>query len=135
MRKTDLAYAAGIIDGEGSIGIYRQPTYLTWITVRNTNEWICQWLRFAFGGYVYTHTYKPPHLKWKDSWQWRITGSDAADFLRLILPYLRLKKPQAELAIAFQSERPGSGHHLTDDQVAVAEAQRIAMSGMNKRGK
>ncbi len=43
-KKTDLAYAAGIIDGEGNIGIYANtsrngyPVYRMRVRVTNTDE-------------------------------------------------------------------------------------------------
>jgi hypothetical protein len=56
-------------------------------------------------------------------------------FLEVILPYLRLKKPQAELAIQFGKARTARGKHKTDEQLAVEEAQLMLMRQYNKRGK
>ena len=139
MKRTDLAYTAGIVDGEGTIGIYRIPhkngkaSYILQVFVGNTNEWLIQWLRFAFGGSI---VYRPSleDSNHKPSWVWRLTANKALRFLNLVYPYLRLKKPQADLAIKFQSPRLGQGHHPTEEQRAVEEAQKIIMHGLNKRG-
>jgi len=60
-----------------------------------------------FGGHV---TYKPLHLKnpkWKDSWVWTTVSNQALDWLKMMLPYLKLKKQEAIIAIKFQEERSG----------------------------
>jgi hypothetical protein len=40
----------------------------------------------------------------KAIWKWCISSNKACQFLSLILPYLYLKRPQAEIAISFQSK-------------------------------
>lgn len=136
MKKTDLAYAAGIFDGEGCIGIEKQvranrrnPHYKLRATVVNTDMWLCEWLRFAFGGTVQERKSHPSHIK--DQWAWVIYNSGATDFLKLILPYMNLKRPQAELAIKFQNQKnQRQGRILTPEEVAVSEAQKILMHNL-----
>ena len=64
MKKEDLAYKAGIIDGEGCIGITRSriknKKYLLYsfrITVgqkkSQEGKELCQWLKINFGGSIY----------------------------------------------------------------------------------
>ena len=136
MKRTDLAYAAGIIDGEGYIGITvhrtqgRKPYYQMRVRVKNTNEWLIQWLRFGFGGSFYTHPILPYR---KPVWEWGIETNKASAFLHLIYPYLQFKKPQAELAIRFQEAKHKRGpRHLTEEEMALEETQRILMSNMHK---
>ena len=113
----------------------RKATYQIRVSVHNTNEWLIQWLKFAFGGYFYGMNYSSVRARnWKAQWQWVIAANKALGFLELIHPYLRLKKPQAEIAIKFQKVRRGQGHHMTDEERAIAEAQRILMGNLNKRG-
>ena len=138
--KMALAYAAGIIDGEGCIYIehawskkrrYRYP-FLN-VSVRNTNEWICQWFKIQFGGVVYPFT--PRNPKWKVTWHWALSGHKAQEFLKLLLPYLQMKRPQAELAIQFSIRPIGSNIAYTDEEIALREAQRILMGTYNQRGR
>lgn len=135
MKRTDLAYAAGIIDGEGCIGLYTNsrkaalPSYQMSVRVRTTDGWLCQWLALSFGG----GTFFDEHIgNRKDQWVWFLTGNKALPFLELVLPYLRLKKPEAELAIHFQSVRKGRGRAMNDGERALAEAQRILMANLKK---
>ena len=134
MKQTDLAYVAGIVDGEGYIGISadhrkRNPSRPCWrlrVSVTNTNEWLMQYLMFSFGGVISlksSHNIKP-------CYNWTLNRGKAADFLKLILPYLKLKRPQAELAIQFQASISKSTRRLTDEQRAVREAQMLLMKNM-----
>lgn len=137
MRKIDLAYTAGILDGEGCIGIYprgRRRMHRAEVRIHNTNEWLIQWLRFAYGGSVY-YTEPKQGENHKPCWMWVVSGKKALIFLQLIYPYLRLKKPQAELAVKFLRVRRGTGYDSTEEELAIAEAQRIVMNKMNKTGR
>jgi len=137
MKRTDLAYTAGIMDGEGSIGIARHKSksckrgYALELTVQVTSsdEWLCQWLKFGFGGSLSHST----NSVGNPMWHWIISARKAMEFLKLIIPYLNLKKPQAELAIKFQ-EAKKMRPVKTDEEMAVEEAQRILLQNMH-RGK
>ncbi len=135
MKRTDLAYTAGIIDGEGWICIKRTPrAYQITVGVGNTNEWLINWLQFSFGGGVYPRTGLADNQK--PQWHWNLSTRQAGNFLKLILPYLRIKRPQAELAIQFQSRRRYRGHKpMSDGDKALDEANKILMGSYNKRGK
>ena len=138
MKRTDLAYIAGIVDGEGYIGIqsdckkskHGHPNLRLRVAVTSTDEWLCQHLKFAIGGGVIK--LKRASENHKPCWQWEIGYKKAGDFLRLILPYLHLKKPQAELAIKFQEAKGRSTRALDDKKRAVEEAQRILMQNMKR---
>ena len=69
----------------------------------------------------------------KDAWQWSVSGAKGVDFLRLIYPYLLLKKPQADLALQFQTKKIGKP--LNDMDWALQEADYILSRKYNKRGK
>lgn len=143
MKKTDIAYTAGIFDGEGYICLRRvkrkrmKQCYLLEVGVGNTNEWLIQWLKFMFGGTACLNRSATKHQR--NYWQWSIAAKKALGFLKIVYPFLRLKKPQADIAIKFQeakshriSGRIGRGIHLTDGELAVEEAQRILMVNLHK---
>ena len=136
MKRTDLAYTAGIVDGEGSIGIARHKsksckrgyTLELCVQVTSSDEWLCTWLKFAFGSSI-SHSVNNTG---NPMWHWILGARKAADFLKLILPYLKSKRPQAELAILFQNGKRYGGHK-TDKQWAVEEAQRILLQDYHRR--
>lgn len=144
MKKTDLAYTAGIIDGEGCIYIAKataqynklRPRYGLFIKVASTDEWLCQWLKFAWGGSIILIPNHSRNTKWSDAWNWTIQTNQALLLLKAILPYLRLKRPQAELAIQFQErKRQRNQYSPNNSEFVVEEAEYILMKSMkhNKR--
>ena len=115
MKKTDLAYIAGLIDGEGCISIVKKKdlihgssNYDLRVSVNMTSEYLIQYLHFAFGGFWRER--KKIEERHKQQWMWAVSGPKASEFLLTILPYLIIKKPQAELALRFQSTRRKGGY-------------------------
>lgn len=139
MKKIDLAYTAGIIDGEGSIGIYtdnlkrKHPCYCLQVGVTSADEWLPMWLKFAFGGYVYKMETPPQH---KTKWYWTVRARQAKNFIELVLPYLRLKREQAEIAIKFQSRKRHYGRSIKPQSERILdEVEAIRLKEMKHRGK
>lgn len=132
-----LAYTAGIFDGEGSITIRKarigkcKPSIQLAVAMGNTNEWLVQFFCMQFGGHWRIRGKNKRFENAKPFWEWQANGKEAARFLESILPYLQIKRPQAELAIEFQSRRIGRGHTTSDKQRAVDEAQKILMGKYN----
>ncbi len=147
MKKIDLAYLAGILDGEGKISIVtnnsgkyrngkRRKRMQLLVFITNSNEWLINWVFFNFGGTIYKP--KKKQSFYKQIYVWQISSAKALGFLKLILPYLKIKKPQAELAIKFQEKKSnnfGLHRHLSDEQMAVEEAEHILMKTYNDRTK
>ena len=141
MNKQDLIYAAGIIDGEGWVGIRRKKgrrnksraySYAIGVSVGMANDIIPQWLCLIFGGTV--HKRKTNQANRQEAWQWQIEHKTALGFLKMILPYLKLKIPQAKLAIEFQENvklRQYKYHPKTEEELAVEEAQAVLMHSLN----
>ena len=93
------------------------------------------WLELNFGG---NSSVRPRTGNNKDYYYWVIYGHKAKDFLKQILPYLKLKQRQAEIAIEFQSNIfAGRNQHnsYTESELAIKEAQVILMHQLNKKGK
>ena len=105
----DIAYTAGIIDGEGYIGIVKThrkskiTRYELRVAVTMCNSLIPAWLHANFGGSYYI--FQPPSLKHKRLYAWRLATFDAGEFLKVVLPYLKMKQEAARIGIEFQSYR------------------------------
>ena len=144
MRKTEiLAYTAGIIDGEGSIHIYRTsvPDYRTGfnyqlrVNVGNTQEWLCQWLKMQFGGSVSSFAGGKAH--WKRAYIWQLKANQIIPFLKMIMPYLQLKQRQAEIALEFQKINPNIKNSLItkEESQILKRALFNQMREINKKCK
>jgi LAGLIDADG endonuclease len=107
-----IAYLAGIIDGEGSIYIgnfscnkkTKVPYYQTNIQVTNTDKNLIDWLFNVLGGLVSHRTAKQtPKNSRKPVFTWTASGERVTHLCELILPYLICKKRQCEIMIQMRA--------------------------------
>lgn len=129
----DAAWAAGIIDGEGSIFVMKQGrddrerefNYILRVSVQSTDKIMTSELKRMWpeGAEFTVQLDKRPNNS--DTMKWQLSGKRAARFLKEILPYLRVKKQQAETAIKFQETTKKHWRHMTpedyENQVRLCE--------------
>ena len=145
----ELAYIAGIIDGEGHLGIsknttkrqrQKSPKYQSEVCVINTDKRLMDWMEQRVGGLVNARTSKSSlNPKWKISYRWRIQEGRHQDFLRSILPYLVIKKRQAELIIEYwnkktRSYRQGKQWTISLEELEMREYYNQELKKLNARG-
>ncbi len=105
MIKTELAYLAGVIDSDGSIGIkkstYRmrvigdckQPIYSERVSLKQVEPQAVALIYSLFGGSRFIQA--PSVKKGKSLIGWQVTDKKAIEVIKAILPYLRIKRQQA----------------------------------------
>lgn len=125
---SDLAYAAGLLDGEGSISIAvsyggKNPNHTLKVAINNTSRDMIQWLVDTFGGRV--HTTNSVHV-------WNVPSEHIVDFLRAVRPYLTAKRAQSGVAIEFRKTKGCGWGELNSDIVDKRELLRHEMSDLNK---
>lgn len=103
LTDTELAYIAGIIDGEGSFAIHHDPNPLrnAWyakLLVGNTDPRVISWLYSKLEGTI-AHP-KPQQLHHKEKWTWALQNKRLRLFLPEVIPYLIIKSEQARLCLA-----------------------------------
>jgi len=112
LAEKDLAYAAGLFDGEGCIQLRKaggankpatcpEAGLCLYISVANTNTEVLTWLKEHFGGNVYDMHPKGQPEGWSRGFAWVTSGKNAAAFLHKVYPYLKIKRGQAEPALLF----------------------------------
>ena len=141
MDETDYTYAAGIIDGEGSISIIKPsnqgPTVYKLaiqVSIKSDGETLAvvpRQLHENFGGSI--GTYKLGGRAWGKGYQtkWTIHGRKAQDFLQCILPYLKEKYYHAELALDFPVNIRGI--RCNEDELEARDAIYELMYGLNPK--
>lgn len=146
-NQTDLAYAAGLFDGEGSVGvIYRKShskkstmrTFGVTASVSMVDEESIVWLCSTFGGRVDVSNRTKTG---RQVYRMQMAGRTAADFLEKILPYLKLKRSRAEVAIKLArmarprgAEKGRSGMHpMTLEEVEAQEPLAMFIRSENQR--
>ena len=99
----DVIYLAGLFDGEGCIFVSRQNSgrsHYLGVTITNTNVGVLKLAKRMFGGSIRQNSDSRKHRT--TSWVWRIVSNQAENALKTLLPYLRIKRQEAELALDFQ---------------------------------
>lgn len=105
---TDIAYLAGIVDGEGSltIGNYSHnkktgvPHYQTILNINNTNKSLIDWLLNTFGGgYCHYTARQTPKISRQAIYRYIATGNRLTHICQLILPFVIIKKRQVEIIL------------------------------------
>jgi len=95
----DLAWAAGIIDGEGSLHIARSRKYhLPQLRVEMCHRPTLAKLQEIFGGRLW-HRKKPRTDKWRQTWNWHAQGSFLFPILKAIRPFMVTKANEADIIL------------------------------------
>src|SRR3990167_458018 len=143
--KYTLAYFAGFFDGEGCICIASQGSktrngvirkrYRLEVAVGSTNHWIIEMMKFQFGGAVYTDRRDNHPKTHRPFWRWMICSNQAKVFLEEVLPFLTIKKAEADIAIKWQANRIRGQLPKEDREKAnaLAEAKRIMLSALKRK--
>jgi len=144
-NKNDLIYMAGFFDGEGCVAIskinlknpeYKSPRYVLEVTAYNCDKDVMDWILTKFGGSTQLRVKPKEKWYWKDNYGWKITSNKAIPFLKELLPYLKVKKKQAELAIEFQEQVMNVKNRKTIPvKAGNGISHRLAPSEINKRDK
>lgn len=139
LSDVDLAYIAGFIDGEGCICVHRRgkvgekekSIYAFIVTIANTDKSVIQYLHSVLGGCIANNNKRNGH---KTCYVLHLNPRKAYKLLKKLLPYLRVKKKQAELAIKLGDIITNKKHgRLTNEDVMERELIRQEMQRLNKR--
>jgi len=145
MRDVDIAYCAGLIDGEGHVAVVNQKKYgyiypTPMIAVQMTDFNAIEFLQQTFGqgSVCFPKTAERHHLQ---TARWAVASRKAYFVAKLIEPYLLVKKQAGQAIIAhYDAPKPedkpnrysrGESHYaakLTSEQV-----QEIRAAGLARR--
>ena len=118
MNDTDVAYIAGLFDGEGCVSYkqymrkrpHNKKPYPTWqirLEIAMTDKSILIWVNEMLGvGTVGEKRYKTKYTKgWKKQWRWRCSHRDAFKVCCLLFPYAHVKLGEIQKIIQHYSEK------------------------------
>lgn len=147
----DLAYAAGLIDGEGTIGITElkpggkaasgrqiriSPSHRIYVAITMTDQVAIAWMQLTFGGHFQNLKARQPQHK--PTFRWSLGSEAAAEFCEVISPYLKVKRQQAEIAARFYREHMGKKFQgasgLPVDELALRRKVMAEVKQLNQRG-
>lgn len=102
-----LEYLAGFFDGEGCVAVYRIKTaYILRVQITQNRspdtEAIFNYLVSQFGGSYGNLT----PSSYKDKLGYRLSSDKACVLLKSLMPFLILKREQAEMAVKWHESKP-----------------------------
>lgn len=101
------AYVAGLVDGEGWIGLATNSgeTYRARVTIGMTlpAKAILAQLQEQWGGSLKMS--RAATERWAEAWAWTLSGAEAEPFLIALQPHLRIKKRQTVLVLEVERLR------------------------------
>jgi len=131
MKESDIAYIAGLFDGEGSVS-YKQymrkrkgakKAYPTWqirLEIAMTDESVLVWVTEVLGvGTMGPRKVRPGRKK---QWRWRCSHRDAYFVCLLIWPFAHTKLPKIQQIIDHYSDK-------TKDNVVDLEYYKLTKKG------
>ena len=134
---TNLAYIAGLFDGEGSIQYkqymrkrsHNKKAYPTWsirLEISMTDQSVLKWIHEILKvGTVNPKRYKTKYtLGWKKQWRWRCQHREAYYVARLLWPYAHVKLDKIQKIIDHYSSKL----EIMNDKVVSLEEYKQAMS-------
>jgi hypothetical protein len=102
MNKTDLIYLAGFIDADGCITVNRSKRGEKWyfgavVNISGTRREPHDLASSIWGGKVWC--WMPKNSSHRPNFQWNRQGMSAVNAITDLLPFLRVKREHAELAL------------------------------------
>lgn len=125
------AWSAGIVDGEGWISVFKNrvvrkdgtSNYRLQVGVSNTDPRMCRKLQSLYGGSMSAEKNSKKYGRAKPYYSWHLHGAQCKGFLDAVLPYLLVKRDQAEVALCYidtiGKRGWGKVSQTTDDTLAV----------------
>lgn len=128
-KKELLAYTAGLIDGEGYMGLIphsvTKNSYSPKVKVASTTMELVQFLHNNFGGHL-DKLRISSQSNHKSSAMWTLSnGINVGPFLEKLLPYLKVKNKQANLILKYIKEYPYKKMRQKDNKDIILKRQEI----------
>lgn len=138
LSETDKAYLAGLIDADGHIVIKTvRDTAYPGIGVNQTDFQALEWMADKLKATVSFHTRRRKGKKGgyhREQMIVRLHGARAQLLCAAILPYLKIKKRQAEIVLRFPCDTRRNGG-LSEDINTVRFELQTEIHKLNQRGK
>jgi hypothetical protein len=138
MTDSELAWAAGLFEGEGSVRISKPASRNLGsliVSVVNTDRQVLDFFQERWPGHMQPARGLDP-TRQRPAWVWLTAALKAATFLRAIEPFLRTDRvrEKAALGLWFQSQKRSGRENRTDDYLEQQWVTYWQMAELNLRG-
>lgn len=135
LTDVEAAYIAGLVDGEGSFTISRnvRGVHIPAIDIIMTFRPVIEWFASRLGVTVRSRT--PRSARYRMQYHVRVAGKRAVNLCVILLPFLRVKKDQANLMIRFgDTYNPHEGweRKITPEVHEKREQIRLEIMRLNR---
>lgn len=147
MNKLQRAYLAGLIDGEGYIGLLkvkkgnkkvfsssRDYLYCPVFKLCMTYKELVEHYYNSYGGCFETRKMSDKNPNWKDSYTWTVRNLGCLDLLKEVYPYLKTKRKEVEILIKFSKLNNGAGSKISDTNWEQRDTLYSEIRALHYRG-
>ena len=139
LTETGKAYLAGLLDGEGCIGVSKSKSknklheydYRLRVIITNSHYPTICWLKEITGigcAYKYKKAHNP---KWNVVHRWQVVAEQARDYLKAVRPYTIIKSDVIDLCMQLpRASKRGRSKEVYNEQVKIFDLAKKK----NKRG-
>ena len=140
----ELAYMAGIMDGEGTVTMHvhgagggkslRVGRVTLVVHVSNTSMALMRWIAERWPCAIQKLPARENEPNKKVAYRWQLNANNALHFLDELYPYLIIKRPQVKLAIRFQRYLQYKGKTRSDRATKLQHRFALDVKRLNHRG-
>lgn len=104
MNEVELSYYTGVIDSEGCFDIFHNKNYYARFQMTTTSKELMSDIHSFFGLGTLSEN-KTKTVTGKTTYTWRVSTKDIQNFIQMIYPYMKTKKPEAEIILGFSQNK------------------------------
>ena len=146
MKQQFDAWAAGFLDGEGCFSIKRRSpsarcrssvVHHIQVDASQVDIRPLLALRAEYGGFIYNHLHGQNNNA-APAYRWKVTGPHAANLIRRVRPFLRVKDAHADALLALQQRlrRPDEPRSIvTRQEIAARDKLFKLVKTLNLKGR
>jgi hypothetical protein len=130
LSRTDAAYIAGLMDADGCIQTGTKSPFYVRAKVTNNCLPVLHWLQQVTGVgqiVIIRNRAKPTH---RMTYDWLVNSIGATEVLRQVVPFLKIKRGNAEAAIILQRMVKHKGRNWTDPVTDVEREERRKLAAI-----
>ncbi len=107
-QETEIAYLAGLIEGEGGLSITKDssreiPNYRAYLQVQMADRDIVEWVASIFGGICRKAVLGPRMVK--QQWVAYCPAANLETILRAVIPYMKSERRRREAELLIELQR------------------------------